>query len=97
MYLRTPYPAPGFLNRLQKICQNKNITLQQLAEIAQIEVPMFEAYATGELPLDDPTLHRIYEFDPNIDWMWLEHGWDIEELRIFSKYEKLKLKGLKNS
>lgn len=79
-----PYPAPGFLDRLQKVCQDNDITLEQLAEIAQVNVPIFEAYATGELPLDDPTLHRIYEFDTSIDWMWLEHDFSEEDLRIFS-------------
>jgi len=83
------YPAPGFLDRLQKICQDNNITLEKLAEIAQVKVSMFEAFATGELPLDDPTLHRIYEFDESIDWMWLEHGYDPEGLKVIGDAERL--------
>lgn len=77
------------MERLYTICQSNHITLEQLAEIAQVQVPMFEAYTTGELPLDDPTLHRIYEFDPRIDWMWLEHGYDPEDLKVIGDGERL--------
>jgi len=79
--LQRPYPAPGFLDRLQKICQDNNITLEKLAEIAQVEVPMFEAYATGELPLDEITLHRILDYS-GVDWLWLEHGYELEDLKV---------------
>ena len=82
------YPAPGFLDRLQVICENNDITLEQLAEIAQVEVPMFEAFATGERPLGEVTLGRIYEFEKNIDWMWLEHGYDSEDLKVMEKVER---------
>jgi transcriptional regulator with XRE-family HTH domain len=75
------YPAPGFLDRLKKICQDKGITLEQLAEIAQVEVPMFEAYATGELKLDELTLHRILDYS-GVDWIWLEHGHETEDLKF---------------
>jgi hypothetical protein len=56
------YPSPGFLDRLNKICRDKVITIEQLAEIAQVEVPMFEYFSTGELKLDEITLHRILDY-----------------------------------
>ena len=85
------YPAPGFLNRLNKICQDKDISLEQLAEIAQVEVPMLEAYATGELKLDELTLHRILDYS-GVDWMWLEHDYDPEELKVIGDAEKMNSK-----
>ena len=81
--------APGFLDRLNKICQGKGITLEQLAEIAQVEVPMLEAYATGEIKLDELTLHRILDYS-GVDWMWLEHGYDPEDLKVISVAGKVK-------
>ncbi len=83
--------APGFLDRLKKICQDKNITLEQLAEIAEVEVPMFEAYAIGELKLDELTLHKILDYS-GVDWMWLEHGYDPEDLKVIGEGEKLRVK-----
>lgn len=83
-----PHPAPGFQDRLRKICQDNDITIQQLAEIAQVEIPMFEAYAIGELPLDELTLHRILDYS-GVDWMWLEHGYDPEDLQVIGDSEKL--------
>ena len=77
------YPAPGFLDRLNKICQDNDITLEQLAEIAQVEVPIFEAYATGEIKLDELTLHRILDYS-GVDWMWLEYGYEPEDLKVIS-------------
>jgi len=56
------YPSPGFLGRLNKICQDKDITLEQLAKIVQVEPVMFEYFATGELKLDELTLHRILDY-----------------------------------
>jgi len=85
------YPAPGFLDRLNKICQDKDITIERLAEIAQVEVPMFEAYATGELKLDELTLHRILDYSGD-DWMWLEHGYGPEDLKVIGDAEKLRVK-----
>ena len=75
------YPAPGFLDRLKMICQDKGITIERLAEIAQVEVPMFEAYATSEIKLDELTLHRIIEYS-GLDWMWLDHGYEPEDLKV---------------
>ena len=83
-----PYPAPGFLDRLNKICQDKDITLEHLADIAQVEVPMLEAYATGELKLDELTLHRILDYS-GVDWMWLEHGYEPEDLKVMDSVGKL--------
>ena len=81
------YPAPGFLDRLNKICQDKSITLEDLAEIAQVEVPMLEAYATGELKLDELTLHKILDYS-GVDWMWLEHGYEPEDLKVIGDRNK---------
>jgi hypothetical protein len=36
------YPAPGFLGRLNKICEDKDITMDQLAEIAEVTIPMLK-------------------------------------------------------
>jgi hypothetical protein len=83
------YPAPGFLDRLNKICKDKGITLEKLADIAEVDVAIFECYATGELKLDELTLHRILDYS-GVDWMWLEHGYKPEVLEILSggpKYE----------
>jgi len=82
------YPAPGFMDRLNKICEDQGITIEQLAEIAQVEVPMFEYYTTGELKLDELTLHRILDYS-GVDWMWLEHGYDPEDLKVLDESEKL--------
>ena len=81
------YPAPGFLDRLHKICQDKEITIDQLAEIAQVEPVMFEAYAICELKLDELTLHKILDYS-GVDWMWLEHGYEPEDLRGGNAAEK---------
>jgi len=86
------YPAPGFLDRLNKICQDKGITLEELAEIAQVEPIMFEYYATGELKLDELTLHRILDYS-GVDWMWLEHAYDPEDLKVSDENERY---GIKN-
>ena len=75
------YPAPGFMDRLQKICEDKGITLEQLAEIADVTAPMLEAYSTGELKLDEITLHKILDYS-GVDWMWLEHGYEPEDLKV---------------
>mgnify|MGYP002639284550 CR=1 FL=1 len=83
-----PYPAPGFLGRLKKICHDNEITLEQLAEIAEVEVPMLEAYSTGELKLDEVTLHKILDYS-GVDWMWLEHGYEPEDLKVLGDAEKL--------
>ncbi len=56
------YPARGFLDRLKKICKDNDLTIEQLAEITQVEPVIFEAYATGELKLDELTLHRILDY-----------------------------------
>ncbi len=80
------YPAPGFLDRLKNICQDKGITIEQLAEIAQVEVPMFECFSTGELKLDELTLHRILDYS-GVDWMWLEHGYEPEDLKVIGDAE----------
>ena len=85
------YPTPGFLDRLKKICKNKGITLDRLAEIADVSVPMLEAYATGELKLDELTLHKILDYS-GVDWMWLEHGYEPEDLKVIGESEKLRLK-----
>ncbi|MBT3750104.1 MAG: hypothetical protein HOG34_14075 [Bacteroidetes bacterium] len=81
------YPARGFLDRLNKICQDKDITLTQLAKIAQVDASMFECYATGELKLDELTLHRILDYS-EVDWMWLEHGYEPEVLEVISDTQK---------
>ncbi len=81
------YPATGFLDRLKKICKDNDITIEQLAEIAEVEVPMFEAYATNEIQLDELTLHRILDYS-GVDWMWLEHGYDPEDLKVIGNSEK---------
>ncbi len=83
-----PCPAPGFLDRLNKICQDKGITLEQLAEIAQVEPVMLENYATGELELDELTLHRILDYS-GVDWMWLEHAYEPEDLKVIGDAEKM--------
>jgi len=75
------YPAPGFLDRLNKICKDKEITIEQLAETVHATVPMLEAYATGELKLDEITLHRILDYS-GVDWLWLEHDQDPEEMKV---------------
>ena len=82
------YPAPGFLDRLKKICKDNDISLRQLAEIAGVEVPMFEAYAICELKLDELTLHRILDYS-GVDWMWLEHGYEPEDLKVMGDSEKI--------
>ncbi len=86
--LTKQYPALGFLDRLNKICKDNDITIEQLAEISQIEVPMFEAYATGELKLDELTLHRILDYS-GVDWMLLENGYEQEDLKVIGDAEKL--------
>ncbi len=85
------YPAPGFLDRLKRICLDNDISLEQLAEIAQVESVMFDAYATGELKLDELTLHRILDYS-GVDWMWLEHGYEPEDLKVFAESKKIGLK-----
>ena len=75
------YPAPGFLDRLKKICEDNDITIVQLAEIAEVEPVIFEAYTTGELKLDELTLHRILDYS-GVDWMWLEHRYEPEDLQV---------------
>ena len=80
------YPAPGFIDRLKKICEDKGITLDQLAAIAHVEPVMFESYATGEIKLDELTLHRILDYS-GVDWMWLEHGYEPEDLKVLSDPE----------
>jgi len=69
--------APGFMDRLYKICKDKGISLEQLAEIAQIEPDMFQYYALGEIQLDDITLQKILDYG-EVDWLWLEHGYEID-------------------
>ena len=86
--LNNQYPAPGFLDRLKKICKDKNITLEQLAERADVSLHMLEAYATGELKLDELTLHRILDYS-GVDWMWLEHGYEPEDLKVMDSVGKL--------
>ena len=86
--MKKQYPAPGFLDRLNRICEDKDITIEQLAEIAEVEVPMFECSATGELKLDELTLHRILDYS-GVDWMWLEHGYDPENLKVIGDAESL--------
>ena len=81
------YPALGFLDRLKKICKDNDISLEQLAEIAQVEVPMFEAYATEEIKLDELTLHRLLDYS-GVDWMWLEHGKDPEDLKVLGENKR---------
>lgn len=81
------YPAPGFLDRLKKICLDNDITLEQLAEIAHVEPVMFEYYATGELKLDELTLHRILDYS-GVDWMWLEHGYEPEDMEMIGDADK---------
>ncbi|MBL7028612.1 MAG: hypothetical protein ISR88_09305 [Candidatus Marinimicrobia bacterium] len=49
---------------------------------------MFEAYATGELKLDELTLHKILDYS-GVDWMWLEHGYEPEALKVIGNAEKL--------
>ena len=84
------YPASGFLDRLNKICQDNKITIEQLAEIAQVEAVMFEYYAMGEVKLDELTLHRILDYS-GVDWMCLEHGYEPEELKVIGDAEKLSM------
>lgn len=81
-----PYPAPGFLDRLQKICEDNHITLKELAEIVDVTVPMLEAYSTSELKLDEITLHKILNYS-GVDWMWLEHGYDSDP--VVESHEKM--------
>jgi hypothetical protein len=88
MKMAKQYPAPGFLDRLNTICGDKDITLEELANIAQVEPVMFESYATGELRLDELTLHRILDYS-GVDWMWLEHGHDPEDLKVIDENENL--------
>ncbi len=78
------------MDRLQKICEDKGITLEQLAEIADVTAPMLEAYSTGELKLDEITLHKILDYS-NVDWMWLEHGYEPEDLKVIGDAEKLRV------
>jgi len=89
--LKKQYPAPGFLDRLEKICEDKGITLEQLAEIAQVEPVMFECYATGELKLDELTLHKILDYS-RVDWMWLEHGYEPEDLKVLGENQRVGVK-----
>jgi len=35
------------------------------------------------------TLRRIYDFDLNIDWMWLEYGYEPEDLKVIGDAERL--------
>lgn len=86
--MNKPYRAPGFLDRLNKICQDKDITIEQLAEIAQVEPVMFESYTTGEIKLDELTLHRILDYS-GVDWLWLENGYEPEDIEVISDAEKL--------
>jgi len=88
--MNKPYPAPGFLDRLEKICKDQGITLEELAEIAQIDDPeLFKYYESCEIQIDEMTLRRIYDFDQSIDWMWLEHGYEPEDLDVIGDAEKL--------
>jgi hypothetical protein len=89
--LTKPYPAPGFLDRLKKICQDKGINLKQLANIAEVELVMFEYYSTGELKLDELTLHRILDYS-GVDWMWLEFDKDPEDLKGIGDALKMGIK-----
>lgn len=89
--MKKQYPAPGFLDRLEKICEDKGITLEQLAEIAQVEPVMFECYATGELKLDELTLHKILDYS-RVDWMWLEHGYEPEDLKVLGENQRVGVK-----
>ena len=75
--------------RFELICQHKGISLQELAQIADIDVSFFDLYATGELWPDEDTLQRIYEFDRNIDWLWLERGVEPEEIMAIDLKEKM--------
>ena len=62
-----------------------------LAEIAQVEPVMFEAYAICELKLDELTLHRILDYS-GVDWRWLEHGYEPEDLKVIGDAERLGVK-----
>jgi len=63
-------------SRFELICQRYDISLEDLAQIAEIDVSFFELYATGQLELDELTLHKIIDFS-KADWFWLEHGGDV--------------------
>jgi len=63
-------------SRFELICQRFDITLEELARVAEIDVTFFDLYATGEMELDELTLHKILDFS-KADWFWLEHGGDV--------------------
>lgn len=64
------------VGRFELICQHMEISLEELAKIADIDVSFFDLYATGELELDELTLHKILEFS-GADWYWLEYGGNV--------------------
>lgn len=52
---------------------------------------MFEYYSTGELKLDELTLHRILDYS-GVDWMWLEFDKDPEDLKGIGDALKMGIK-----
>jgi len=70
----TSRPIPK--SRFELICQHMDISLRELALIADIDVSFFDLYATGELELDELTLHKIVDYS-EVDWFWLEHGGNV--------------------
>jgi len=58
----------------------------------RLESVTFKYYATGELKLDELTLHRILDYS-GVDWMWLEHGYEPEELQVIGDAERSGLAG----
>jgi len=71
-------------SRFELICQRFDISLEELAQIAEIDVSLFDLYATGELQIDELTLHKILDFS-KADWFWLEHGGDVPPFMAWSR------------
>ena len=78
--------APGFLTRIKKIFQDKGITLEALAVIAQVDCELFQYYDSGDIPLDELTLHRILDYS-EVDWLWLEHGYESDP--VIESHQKM--------
>jgi hypothetical protein len=78
----TSIPMPKSRNEF--ICQQYGITPLR---VPRGEVPMSDEYITGELKLDELTLHHILGYS-GVDWMWLEHGYEPEDLKAIGEAEK---------
>jgi len=76
------------LKHLHKLCEDNGVTLKELARIANVDLYIFQLYESGELKMDDDTVNRITEWS-GCDWLWLEYGYEPEQIQIIDDYERL--------